>query len=35
MPTSLVRNGRIVTASEAYEADLFVDGGRIALVGQG
>jgi dihydropyrimidinase len=35
MPTSLVRNGRIVTASESYEADLFVDGGRIALVGQG
>ena len=35
MPTALVRNGRIVTASESYEADLYVDGGRIALVGQG
>jgi dihydropyrimidinase len=35
MPTTLVRNGRIVTASESYEADLYVDGGKIALVGQG
>jgi len=35
MPTVLVRNGRIVTASEGYEADLYVDGGRIALIGQG
>ena len=35
MPTALVRNGRVVTASESYEADLYVDGGRIALVGQG
>jgi len=35
MPTSLVRNGRVVTASESYEADLYVDGGRVALVGQG
>jgi dihydropyrimidinase len=35
MPTALVRNGRVVTASDSYEADLYVDGGRIALVGQG
>jgi dihydropyrimidinase len=35
MPTVLVRNGRVVTAAESYEADLYVDGGRIALVGQG
>src|SRR5512137_1135398 len=35
MPTVLVRNGRVVTASESYEADLYVDGGRVALVGQG
>ena len=34
MPTALVRNGRVVTASESYEADLYVDG-KIALVGQG
>jgi dihydropyrimidinase len=35
MPTALVRNGRVVTASDSYEADLYVDGGKIALVGQG
>jgi len=35
MPTSLVRNGRVVTASDSYDADLYVDGGRVALVGQG
>lgn len=35
MPSLLVRNGRIVTASESYAADLFVDGGRVALVGAG
>jgi dihydropyrimidinase len=35
MPTVLVRNGRVVTASESYEADVYVDGGRITLVGQG
>jgi dihydropyrimidinase len=35
MPTVLVRNGRIVTASDSYEADVYVDGGRVALVGQG
>jgi dihydropyrimidinase len=35
VPTTLVRRGRVVTASETYEADLYVDGGRVALVGQG
>jgi dihydropyrimidinase len=35
MPTVLVRNGRVVTASDSYDADVFVDGGRVALVGQG
>jgi dihydropyrimidinase len=35
MPTVLVRNGRIVTAADSYEADIYVDGERIALVGQG
>jgi dihydropyrimidinase len=35
MPTTLVRNGRVVTASESYEADLYVDAGKVALVGQG
>jgi dihydropyrimidinase len=35
MPTTLLRNGRVVTPSESYEADLYVDAGKIALVGQG
>jgi dihydropyrimidinase len=35
MATVLVRNGRVVTASESVLADLFVDGERIALMGQG
>jgi dihydropyrimidinase len=35
MPTVLVRNGRVVTACESGEADLYVEGGRIALIGQG
>jgi len=35
MPSLLVRNGRIVTASESYDADLFVDAGRVALIGEG
>jgi dihydropyrimidinase len=35
MPTALVRNGRVVTASESYEADLYVESGKVALVGQG
>jgi dihydropyrimidinase len=33
--TVLIRNARVVNAAESYEADLFVDGGRIALIGQG
>jgi len=35
MATVLVRNGRVVTASESVLADLFVDGEKVALVGQG
>jgi dihydropyrimidinase len=35
MPTVLVRNGRVVTAAESGEADLYVDGGKVALIGQG
>jgi dihydropyrimidinase len=35
MPTVLVRNARVVTASERFEADLYVDGGRITLIGEG
>jgi dihydropyrimidinase len=35
MPTALVRNGRVVTAAESYDADVYVDGEKVALVGQG
>ena len=35
MPTALVRNAHVVTAAETYDADLFVEHGRIALIGQG
>jgi dihydropyrimidinase len=35
MPTTLVRNGLVVTASQSGVADLYVDGGRVTLIGQG
>lgn len=35
MATTLVRNGTIVTASDRYTADLFIDKGVIALIGSG
>jgi dihydropyrimidinase len=35
MSTVLVRNGRVVTAAQSAVADLFVDGGRVALIGEG
>jgi len=35
VPSALVRNGRVVTASASFEADVYVDSGRIALIGQG
>ncbi len=34
MPTTLVQNGRIVTASDDYVADVLIDGERIKLIGQ-
>src|SRR5512145_1716423 len=34
MPTALVRNARVVTASESYDADVYVDEGRVALIGE-
>ena len=34
MPTALVRNAHVVTAAEEYDADLYVDAGRVALIGQ-
>ena len=30
----LIRGGRIVTASDEFDADILVDGGRIALIGE-
>jgi len=33
--TTLVKNGTVVTASDRYQADLFIDKGVISLIGQG
>jgi dihydropyrimidinase len=33
--TTLVKNGTVVTASDRYQADLYVDKGVISLIGQG
>ncbi len=33
--TTLIRNGTIVTASDKYEADLYIDKGVISLIGLG
>ncbi len=35
MSTTLVRNGTILTASERFDADIFIDRGVITLIGQG
>jgi dihydropyrimidinase len=35
MTTTLVKNGTVVTASDRYDADLYIDKGRITLIGQG
>ena len=35
MTTTLVRNGTVVTASDRYDADLYIDKGVITLIGQG
>ena len=35
MTTTLVKNATVVTASDRYEADVFVDKGVVALIGQG
>lgn len=34
MTTTLIRNGRIVTAADDYTADILVDGERIKVIGQ-
>ena len=35
MTTTLVKNGTIVTASDRYEADIYIDKGVITLIGRG
>src|SRR5215831_5901505 len=35
MSTTLVRNGTIVTASDRYQADIYIDKGVVTLIGQG
>jgi dihydropyrimidinase len=35
MATTLVKNGTVVTASDRYQADLYIDKGVITLIGQG
>ena len=35
MSTTLIRNGTIVTASDRYLADVYIDKGVITLIGQG
>ena len=35
MTTTLVRNGTIVTASDRYQADIYIDKGIVTLIGQG
>ena len=35
MSTTLVKNGTIVTASDQYDGDLYIDKGVIALIGRG
>jgi dihydropyrimidinase len=35
MPTALVRNAHVVTAADSYDADVFVEAGRVALIGHG
>lgn len=35
MTTTLIKNGRIVTASDEYNADILIDGEKIALIGHG
>jgi dihydropyrimidinase len=35
MSTTLVKNGSVVTASDRYNADIYIDRGRITLIGDG
>jgi len=33
--TTLVKNGTVVTASDRYQADVYIDKGVVSLIGQG
>src|SRR4051812_17149932 len=33
MATTLVKNGTVVTASDRYEADIYIDKGKVTLIG--
>ncbi|MEO7837087.1 MAG: amidohydrolase family protein, partial [Acidimicrobiales bacterium] len=35
MPTTLIKNGTVVTAGDRYEADILIEDGRITTIGQG
>jgi dihydropyrimidinase len=35
MPTTLVKNGTVVTAGDRYDADVLIEDGRITTIGQG
>src|SRR5512144_633473 len=35
MPTLLVRNGTIITASDRFQADIYIDKGVITQIGRG
>ena len=35
MTTTLVKNGTVITTGDRYDADIYIDKGRITLIGQG
>ena len=35
MGTTLVKNGTVITASDRYQADIYIDKGVVTLIGQG
>src|SRR6187401_502621 len=35
MSTTLIKNGAVVTASDRYEADIYIDKGVITMIGKG
>ena len=35
MTTTLIKNGTVVTASDKYDADIYIDKGVISMIGKG